>query len=83
MEAVPVVAAGGKIQVVWAGPDNKNDIIVIAEPDAEGKKWVAYTYTRSGNPLTVKVPSEPGSYELRYVTAQEGTVLARLPFSVN
>ena len=42
-----------------------------------------YTYTRSGSPLTVKAPKEPGNYELRYVTAQDKKVLARLPITVN
>jgi len=31
----------------------------------------------------VKAPKEPGNYELRYVTAQDKKVLARLPITVN
>jgi Ca-activated chloride channel family protein len=83
LDAAPVAPAGSKIQVTWTGPDNRNDYIAITLPGQEGRQQVTYTYTRSGSPLIVRAPKEPGSYELRYVTAQDKNVLARLPITVN
>mgnify|MGYP000111971612 CR=1 FL=1 len=42
----------------------------------------SYTYTRTGSPLTLKLPDEPGQYELRYVMNQGSRILATLPFTV-
>jgi len=83
LEAAPVVTAGTMVQVTWTGPDNLRDYIAIARPDQEGRQQLTYTYTGSGSPLKVKAPKEPGNYELRYVTAQDKNVLARLPITVN
>jgi Ca-activated chloride channel family protein len=83
LDAAPVVTAGGKVQVTWTGPDNHNDFIAIATPDQKNRQQVTYTYTRKGNPLEINAPKEPGRYELRYVTAQDKNVLARLPITVD
>jgi Ca-activated chloride channel family protein len=82
LEAPPVVAADQPFQVIWTGPDNPNDLVAIAAPAAEQKKTEAYTYTRRGTPLTVKAPKTPGQYELRYLTARDKNILARLPITV-
>ena len=83
LEAAPVVAAGSMIQVDWSGPDNQNDLIAIARPDQDNRQTIAYTYTRNGSPLEVRAPKEKGAYELRYLTAQDKNILARLPITVN
>lgn len=31
-----------------------------------GGNYINYTYTRDGNPLRLRMPDEPGTYELRY-----------------
>ena len=72
---------GQDLEVGWTGPDYANDFIVIAEPDDE-RGYETYSYTREGSPLSVLVPSEPGTYELRYVLNQDRTTIAAQPLIV-
>lgn len=67
--------ATGELTVRWTGPSAKDDYIVFARPGGEETRH--FGYTRDGNPLKIRVPGEPGDYELRYVSAENGTVLAR------
>lgn len=72
--------AGGTVQVGWTGPDDNNDYIAIF---AEGaKRYAAYAYTASGDPVDLRLPSKPGKYELAYVQSQGANVLARVPVTI-
>jgi Ca-activated chloride channel family protein len=82
LDAAPVASAGDFVEVNWQGPDNNNDFIAITTPDHNDRNYGAYTYTKRGNPVKIKLPDEPGTYELRYVMAQSRTVLARLAITV-
>ncbi|SFE73937.1 vWA domain-containing protein [Roseivivax sediminis] len=73
LEADEIADAGATIPVVWLGPDYRNDYVAVAVPGEDG--YVNYTYTRDGSPLRLQMPAEPGDYELRYVMAQDSTVL--------
>ncbi|MBF9030327.1 VWA domain-containing protein [Rhodobacterales bacterium HKCCE3408] len=75
LEAPETVAAGSTIEVAWDGPDYQNDFISVARPD-DDTGYVNYTYTRDGSPLDLLMPSEPGTYEIRYVANQDRTILA-------
>ena len=67
---------GSTVQVEWSGPNSKNDYVSVARPEDTG--YDAYTYTKKGNPVSVRMPTAPGPYELRYVLGGSGrTVLAR------
>jgi Ca-activated chloride channel family protein len=55
----------------------------VVPAGAEEGKYLKYGYTRTGSPLKVQMPDEPGQYELRYVMGQSKRVLARLPIAVN
>ncbi len=83
LDAVPTVTAGTSVKITWDGPDNKNDFITIVPVGTEDGQYGNYNYTRKGSPLDLKVPEEPGAYELRYVTGQSRTTLASLPITVN
>jgi Ca-activated chloride channel family protein len=72
--APETAVAGSTIEVAWEGPDYANDYIAIARPDDNG--YENYTYTREGAALDLLMPTEPGTYELRYVANQDRTVLA-------
>ena len=73
-------SAGAEVEVAWQGPDYRNDYIAISKPDDDG--YENYTYTREGTPLDLTMPTEPGSYELRYVVGQDRTVIASRPIEV-
>ncbi|KLK90338.1 hypothetical protein AA309_26090 [Microvirga vignae] len=72
------VPATGTLEVKWAGPNGKDDYIVFARPNGDALETRHYSYTHDGNPLKVRVPGEPGEYELRYVSDVSGAILARV-----
>ncbi len=72
--------AGDTVPVGWEGPDGKGDYIAAALPEEDGYK--TYTYTRDGSPVQLRLPSEPGVYELRYVQSEGRKVLARALITV-
>ncbi|HZH52469.1 MAG TPA: VWA domain-containing protein [Microvirga sp.] len=76
------VPATGEIEVRWTGPGAKDDYIAFARVDGEVLETRHYSYTRDGNPTKVRVPGEPGAYELRYVSDASGAVLARAKVTV-
>jgi Ca-activated chloride channel family protein len=76
------VPAGAPLDVTWEGPDESNDYIALAEEGAPGDETVDYTRTRQGSPLTVRAPDTPGSLEVRYVRAEDDSVLLRAPLEV-
>lgn len=74
--------AGDTIAVEWTGGDYQNDFIAIAEVGSKDNTYVTYSYTRDGNPVQVRMPLEPGDYEIRYVVNQDRTVKARVPIRI-
>jgi Ca-activated chloride channel family protein len=72
--------ATGELELRWTGPAAKDDRIVFAR--VSGSETRHYGYVRDGNPLKIRVPGEPGEYELRYVSDASGAVLARVRVTV-
>lgn len=72
--------AGATVQVGWSGPDYERDYIAVARPGERG--YINYTYTRQGNPLGLEMPTEAGTYEIRYVLAQGEQVMATRPITI-
>lgn len=75
-------AAGSNVRVVWTGPDETDDYISVGPVDAASNRHANYTRTRSGNPLQLLMPAEPGTYEVRYVSRKSNDVLARQSIQV-
>jgi Ca-activated chloride channel family protein len=75
-----VSLADGTVTVGFDGPDYDRDYIAISKVGSDG--YETYEYTRSGNPLQVRLPDTAGDYEIRYVLDQGATVAARLPLTV-
>jgi Ca-activated chloride channel family protein len=71
-----------EFEVIWQGPDYNSDYISIARPDQGPGRYVTYTYTRSGNPLKIKAPEEPGTYEVRYILGQGSKVLDKATITI-
>ncbi len=72
-----------EFEVSWQGPDNKEDYISIASPDQRPGSYVNYTYTREGNPLKLRAPSDPGTYEVRYILGRGSKQLAKTGITIN
>ena len=83
LDAPTEVEAGSGFTVDWQGPANQNDYVTIVAADAPDNQHLDYAYTRNGNPAEITAPAEPGTYEIRYVTGQSRTVLARQPIEVS
>jgi Ca-activated chloride channel homolog len=76
-------SAGGEIEVAFNGPANANDFLTIVPADSHEATVDNHRRVNQGNPAVVQVPSEPGEYEIRYVTEQSPRrALARLPLTV-
>ena len=77
IDAPDAAPMGRELKIGWQGPDGKGDYITEVPPEAEDRKYGKYTYTRHGSPLKLVMPDSPGEYELRYVSNQSNSVLAR------
>lgn len=82
LEVPAQVASGASFEVAWEGPGNQGDMLVVALAGAEPASSLANTFTQFGNPGTLTAPVDPGSYEVRYLAASGGGVLATVPLEV-
>jgi len=71
------VSAGEEFEVTWTGPDASQDYLSIAEPGAANETYLEWAPTSEGDPLRLQAPRYTGEFELRYVRAADGEVLAR------
>ncbi|MCD4654732.1 VWA domain-containing protein, partial [bacterium] len=51
-------AAGSEFEVIWTGPDGKNDYITIVKPEDSDQTYMNYTYTAKGNPTQITAPDK-------------------------
>jgi hypothetical protein len=77
------VAAGGRFQVKWTGPDNPRDFVTLVKAGTPERQYGPYAYTSKGSPLELTAPDEPGQYEIRYLTAQTYATLGSSPVEVS
>ncbi|MAM62398.1 MAG: hypothetical protein CMH11_12990 [Maritimibacter sp.] len=82
LEGPAEAPAGSDVEITWTGPDAKNDYIGIGRVGRDERPYLTYAYTRTGNPVTVKAPIEPGDYEIRYFLGQDQSELAAVPLTL-
>ncbi|WP_204114115.1 vWA domain-containing protein [Shimia biformata] len=71
---------GGTVSVTWTGPGTEGDYIAVLRPGTDD--YTTYSYTRDGNPLTLRLPAETGPFEIAYVLDSGNTVIERLPVTL-
>jgi len=76
------IGPGEEFNVHWTGPDEEQDFLSIAAADQDDRTYRSFALTADGSPALLTAPKAPGSYELRYVRASDGEVLARHQLSV-
>ncbi len=82
LDAPATALAGEEVDISFTGPPaGSSDWITVVAPDAEVSKYNDYAYSRNGSPATLRMPLEPGEYELRFVQGGK-SVLARKPITV-
>ena len=80
LDAPPSAMIGSRVAVTWTGPAAELDAIAVVRP-VDGKKdgdVIDYGYVASGNPLTLIMPADPGTYALHY-RYRDQTVIATRP----
>jgi Ca-activated chloride channel family protein len=82
LDAPREMAPGADIAVRWTGPDAEQDFLSVAGPGDADDQYLSFVPTENGNPAHIRAPGSPGEYELRYVRAADGEVLARETFTV-
>jgi len=82
LEGPAKISVGEELEIIWTGPNGSQDYLSIAEPGADNEDYLQWALTSEGNPLRLHAPRRLGEFELRYVRAADGEVLARQRFSV-
>ena len=82
VQAPASVDMAAKFEVIWQGPGNKGDYISIVKPGQDAGEYIYYTYTREGSPLKLQAPSDPGTYEVRYILGQGNKLLAKTTIEI-
>ncbi len=87
-EAVATITApdtavrGTQVEVEWTGPRGSRDYLSIARADAADTEYESYSNARDTPTVSLRLPQETGSYELRYVLGKARKVIARRPLEV-
>lgn len=81
LDAPDTAPAGSALDVGWSGPDADGDRITLARPGAAAGETLAVTLTRNGNPSTLRLPDETGTFELRYEQNDPQRILATRPIT--
>ena len=82
LDAQDQIVSYDKVAVTWTGPGNDTDFIAIYNGNDEVAKLTGHGYIKRGNPIQIRGPKEPGTYEIRYVTGQQRNILARKTLEV-
>ncbi len=82
LEGPTEAAPGQGLDINWTGPDAPQDFLSIAASGDGDDEYRSFSPTTSGNPAVLTAPITPGNYEVRYVRAADGEVLARQPLAV-
>ncbi len=82
LEGPASAAPAEEVTIAWTGPDAAQDFVAIAVPGSADDEYLRWVPTAEGNPALLRAPSEPGSYEVRYVRSIDGAVLARRELKV-
>lgn len=71
--------AGSEVSIAWTGPNRPGDYITVVEKGAQSGAYKDWAYTTKGNPVTLRLSSEPGDYEARYMLGRPDRILAAVP----
>ena len=84
LTAPATATSGSTLSVNWSGPNNGGEYVTVVRKDAPVGTYTTYFYTRDGNPGKLKLPTEPGEYELRYSTERSSPnpTLYSLPLTI-
>ena len=82
MTSPPTAEVDTVFEVSWKGPGYKRDFIAVALPGQKPSQYKTYTATNRGNPLKIKAPKEPGTYEVRYILGYGNLMLGKTTITI-
>ncbi|MGI9413305.1 MAG: vWA domain-containing protein [Hyphomicrobiales bacterium] len=82
LTALDEVPAGMTFEIAWTGPGEAPDWVDIAKPGTPAGQYLSYVYVKTGNPVKMRAPSEPGTYEIRYLNGSETKIMGRRTLTV-
>ncbi len=75
--ALEFVDPSDDLNVWWAGPGDRSDSLTVARVGTGDSRYLSKQSVGTGNPLKIKAPTQPGTYEMRYVNGTDNRVLFR------
>ncbi len=69
------------VAVRWWGPAYPLDVITLTAKDSQGADYLDWVSPADGSPARLRMPQEPGDYEIRYLTAGKD-IAATLPLKI-
>jgi Ca-activated chloride channel family protein len=85
LSAAAEAPVGATIPVTWQAEATDLDYITVAEPGQGAAEYRAYVYTRDGSPAMLRLPLDPGTYDLRYIRSsgeEPDRILATVPITL-
>jgi Ca-activated chloride channel family protein len=82
LQGPDTIPEGTVFHIPWQGPDEDGDYIAIAKTDDTADRHITYAYTQDGNPATLQVPEETGTYEVRYLRYRDTKILAKATITI-
>ncbi|MFN4100868.1 MAG: VWA domain-containing protein, partial [Pararhodobacter sp.] len=82
VQAPAEIPAGSVFNVIWTGPNDRQDYITIVPAGAPQNDYGDYWRTNRGDPARVMAPDALGAHELRYVHSETRRVLASQPVTL-
>jgi Ca-activated chloride channel family protein len=82
LQVPPVVKVGTRFDVEWRGTPGKGDFLAVAREGADTRRFLDWSFTTLGSPLSLAAPFKPGRFEVRYVSGEDQEIVARAPLTV-
>ncbi len=76
------VPADRRFSVTWSGPAQDGDLITVAPAGSLPMRMLDWAPVSLGSPITLAAPSEPGHYEVRYLSPGDRKALGSAGFEV-
>jgi Ca-activated chloride channel family protein len=82
LSAPAEVGGGSEFEVAWTGPNAQGDYVTIVKAGTAAWTNEDYFNTSAGSPGRLLAPTEPGAYELWYVSGADDAILVRRPIAI-
>ncbi len=82
LDAPETAAAGSIVLVRWTGPNDKRNLIAVAEPLQSADRFSNYRNVNETGEVELRIPGIPGDYELRYILAEDRQIIASKTLTV-